>query len=1132
MYAKKAFSTFLLCIVVVTAVGFAPSTEAAPPAGFQLSEVINSGLSFPTGFEFAPDGRIFILERAGAVRVYKNGALLSTPFVTLPSATTGDRGLTGIVFDPNFASNHYVYFYYTSSADLHNRLVRYHAEGDTAHEAGTVLYETLTPSQLLHIGGTVRFGPDGKIYLSIGDNGTSGNSQDLSTPFGKIIRLNPDGSVPADNPFVGQAGKRPEIWAYGLRNPFRFQFDPLTGEMFAGDVGQESWEEINHIMKGHNYGWPLAEGNCSGCGFENPLYTYVHNGQSSSVTGGPVYRGGMFPAEYSGSLFFGDYARGFLKRLTFSLDDHGGMMHAHLEQVFDFDPAAGSVVDLKTAGDGSLYYLTIFPGRLYRLSHEQSNQAPSAQASADVTGGLAPLTVHFSSAGSTDPDGDPLTFLWNFGDGTTSTQANPTKIYNDEGAFVVDLTVSDGSHQSSAAPIIVQVGTPPTLVIGAPTDGDTFRAGDTIAYAAHATDAAGFDLPEQNFTLEVRFHHGTHIHPFLGPITSQSGEFVIPDSGAEPTTDASYEVIFTATDSKGLSTTDSVSIFPELSSFGLATNPAGGSVFLDGMPMATPANIPGVINYQRELEAPIYQKIGGVYQKFSSWSDSGARVHTITTPEIPATFTANYTPVSNWVAEYYDDRFLTPPVTLIREETAVDFDWMSGGPGGGMPVDNFSARFTKTQNFGAGTYRFTARADDGIRVFVDGAPIIDKWFDQGPTTYNADLGLTAGNHTVIVEYFENGGGAVAEVSWVQLSGEPPPPPPPPPPGDGYNAEYWNAGTGGSPAMPTTAANLTRTDPEIDFDWGGGGPGAPINIDHFIARWTRTIDFAEGTYRFTTRSDDGVRVYVDGVLVINQWNDHGPTVHTGDIALTAGAHLVKVEFYENGGGAVAEMSYAPTGAPPAATWNAQYFSNQTLSGSPTVTRTESAIDFNWGGGSPDAAIPVDHFSARFTRTKSYATGTYQFTATADDGVRVFVDGDLVIDHWVDQPPTTYSANHFLTEGEHAVVVEYYENGGGAVVREEERAVESPLKTFDVSGINYAFSVTEIRVNLGERVKINFSSAGGFHDWVLDGYGVGTPRVSAGATTSVEFLADTPGAFEYFCSVGSHRILGMVGTLIVE
>src|SRR3989338_8047415 len=165
---------------------------SAPPSGFQNTEVINSGLSFPTGFEFAPDGRIFILERAGAVRIYKNGALLATPFVTLPSATTGDRGLTGIVFDPNFASNHYVYFYYTSSSDLHNRLVRYHAEGDTAHEAGTVLYETLTPSHLLHIGGTVRFGPDGKIYLSIGDNGTSGNSQDLSTPFGKIIRLNPD----------------------------------------------------------------------------------------------------------------------------------------------------------------------------------------------------------------------------------------------------------------------------------------------------------------------------------------------------------------------------------------------------------------------------------------------------------------------------------------------------------------------------------------------------------------------------------------------------------------------------------------------------------------------------------------------------------------------------------------------------------------------------------------------------------------------------------------------------------------------------------------------------------------------------------------------------------------------------
>jgi len=177
----------------------------------------------------------------------------------------------------------------------------------------------------------------------------------------------------------------------------------------------------------------------------------------------------------------------------------------------------------------------------------------------------------------------------------------------------------------------------------------------------------------------------------------------------------------------------------------------------------------------------------------------------------------------------------------------------------------------------------------------------------------------------------NAGGSVNKSVAISVTTPPPPvaPPAPPPtptptppapiptpPTNGYSAKYWNAGTGSSPAVPTTAATVSRFDAAIDFDWGGSSPDPAINIDHFIAEWTRSVDFAAGTHRFTTRSDDGIRVYVDGELVINQWSDHGQTIHQGDVTLSSGTHLVKIEYYENGGGAVAEMSFTQISAPPA------------------------------------------------------------------------------------------------------------------------------------------------------------------------------------------------------------------------
>ena len=438
----------MLGIITVLALGLfaAPAGIAVPPGDFQTSLVVGDGLNGPSGFDIAPDGRIFVLERSGTIKIIKNGQLLPTPFADLPSEDTGDRGLIGIAFDPEFGvANHHVYFYYTGH-DLLNHVVRFSAADDVGTDGPLELFRTTSPSQLAHVGGSIGFGPDGKLYVAVGDNGNGALAQQLDNPHGKILRINKDGSIPADNPFAGQPGKLGAIWAYGFRNPWRFQFDSATGLLYGADVGEFSWEEVNRIVKGANYGWPLQEGMCtSGCSaYVNPIHTYAHDGASAAVTGGPVYRNEMFPAEYRGDLFFADYAMGFIKNAD--LDSAGNITAVH-----DFDNDAGSVVDLKVAPDGSLYYITYYPGAMYRVTYNVASHVPVAKASADVATGVEPLEVHFSSAGSQDPDGDPLTYRWTFGDGTTSTEENPTKTYEAKGVYTARLTVSAGAERGQRA---------------------------------------------------------------------------------------------------------------------------------------------------------------------------------------------------------------------------------------------------------------------------------------------------------------------------------------------------------------------------------------------------------------------------------------------------------------------------------------------------------------------------------------------------------------------------------------------------------------------------------------------------------------------------------------------------------
>jgi len=312
--------------------------------------------------EFAPDGRVFVAEKAGRLRVIKNGALLSTSFLTVSVDSFSERGLLGVAFDPSFATNRFVYVYYTrSTIPIKNRLSRFTASATNLDVAQTgsevVLLDNIPSDAGNHNGGAIHFGRDGKLYVAIGDGGiTHTNAQDLGSLSGKLLRLNPDGTIPFDNPFVSRAGARGEVWAYGLRNPFTFAVQPGTGTIFINDVGEASWEEINLGAAGANYGWPTCEGICSVPGMTNPIFTYPHS-VGNAITGGTFYQGSQFPG-YAGRYFFADYTANWVN----VLDPANG------NTLSSFGGNVPSPVDLKVGSDGSLYYLSIGDGAVYRVS--------------------------------------------------------------------------------------------------------------------------------------------------------------------------------------------------------------------------------------------------------------------------------------------------------------------------------------------------------------------------------------------------------------------------------------------------------------------------------------------------------------------------------------------------------------------------------------------------------------------------------------------------------------------------------------------------------------------------------------------------------------------------------------------
>lgn len=669
----------------------APAMPEAPPAGFTDAEITTLA-EIVTDLALAPDGRMLIALKGGAVRVVQNGSLQGSPALDLGGqgiiCTEFERGLQSIAVDPNFASNQFVYIYHTYNGgsggsncggrgDIINRVVRYTLSAGNVMSSPTVILNNIASPCGNHNGGDLHFDADGKLYVSTGDGGCAGSlatnnlARYRSVLNGKILRINPDGSIPADNPFANASGSvvcgasAPnasggicrETYAWGFRNPFRFAIRAGTNQLYANDVGQNSREEISDVTAGNDYGWDCREGkqdnNTGGLcsprpsNMIDPLYDYGHAAGLCSITGGAfAASAGAWPAPHDGAYFFGDYCGNAIYRLTNTNGTYGRSTFATV--------TGGNIVSLMFDSGANALYYTTSGGRVGRITYTGGgNRAPTAQISANPTSGPTPLAVQFSSAGSSDPDGDALTYSWNFGvSGATSTQANPSYTYQNAGTYIAVLVVTDARGASSPpAQITIDPGnTPPDAAILSPSSDARFVVGQIITLTGSANDAQDGDVTA-SMRWEVLLHHVPlnlpitgHTHPFF---SGTGNNLAMPPMPPPEDLDAAplsfLEVRLTARDSKGLARTITQTLQPERVALTFATEPSGLKLSVAGTMVTATHSATVWQNWALALAAPALQlDASGNAWRFASWSHGQPASHTLVVPASSATYTARY----------------------------------------------------------------------------------------------------------------------------------------------------------------------------------------------------------------------------------------------------------------------------------------------------------------------------------------------------------------------------------------------------------------------------------------------------------------------------------------------------------
>ncbi len=692
MEAVLMFKRFVFSVVcLITLAGVLPGApaQAAPaaatvPSGF-VDELVTS-VPQPTALASTPDGRVLIALKSGQLVVRKNGTNITALDISGRVCADGEQGLLGIEVDPAFSSNGYIYAYYTVRDSANggrcvNRVSRFTMSGDgvVSGSETVLIYRTPYQDATNHNAGDLHFGKDGKLYISVGDggcdhNGTSGcagnndAARDTNTLLGKILRINRDGTVPSDNPYIGTNSGRcnvdgrtdktwcQETFAWGLRNPFRFAMSPNhSGTVFhINDVGQNLWEEIDLARKGADYGWNRCEGryyngtstDCDNLsrGMQDPVYNYSHNTGCSSITGGAFVPNGLWPTSYNWSYMYADYVCGKI----FQLYVQNGV---YKSSVFASGLGNSSAVHLAFGPYGStqaLYYTTYEGGgSVRRIRYTGSdNRAPVARIAASPGYGSLPLTANFDATRSSDPEGGALSYEWDFdGNGTVdSRSAKATYTYTEDRNYTAKLRVRDPRGAYGGASVVMYPGdNPPNKpTITSPAATKLFTVGERITLSGSATDPDGDPLT-LNWTVRLN-HNGTHTHPLFSG-TDNNLAFTAPAPEDLAATSGSYlQIYLRATDPRGMYRTTYLRLNPKKVNVTFKTsNPAGLNVVVNGTTYDTTDSYGKTLvswqGYNLNASAPTPQEGKSFYR----WSDGATTTsRTITTPSGATTYTAQY----------------------------------------------------------------------------------------------------------------------------------------------------------------------------------------------------------------------------------------------------------------------------------------------------------------------------------------------------------------------------------------------------------------------------------------------------------------------------------------------------------
>ena len=667
----------MVAAVLMTTVSFldGPAAQAAVPGGFTDSSVMS--VSAPTDIAFTPDGTMLVTSQSGRLYNWSGGTRTQILDISGKVCSDFERGLLGVTVDPNFGSNHYIYLFYTwkkfgsCPADTGNlpvnRVSRFVLNGSTA-SGETVLVDNMPSTHGNHNAGSLLFGKDGYLYISIGDGGCqigapsqcgaqNGNTRVKNRLQGKVLRVDRDGHAPTSNPFYSSGGDCRvngstsatwcrETYGWGFRNPFRIAANPNSSgtQIYVNDVGQSTWEEIDQLSAGKDYGWNVCEGKyrtgstsalCQLTTSTLPIYEYFSGPDCNSITGGAFIPNGSWPSTYDNAYFFADYTCGTIWTLKGSTRT-------------TFASGLGAVTELEFGPYNSnvaLYYADYGASQIRRIAYTAANnRAPVAKMTASPTYGAVPLTVAFDARQSSDPDGDTLTYRWDFGDGSSSTQSSFSKTYQKAGKYRATLTVSDGRGGIDTDSVTIQPGnTRPDAEITSPTASMEFSVGQTITLTGMGTDAEDGTIPSSRMTWQVLLHHDTHTHPFFGPTTGNNLTFQAPAPEDLAAAGNSYlEIRLTVRDSGGLGKLVSMNLMPNKVNVTVGSNVPGMLLWIEGAPYTAPDTVLTWEGNPFTVLAP--DQIGPDNQPYiyKSWSDGGRRSHNYIAPASDATVTANF----------------------------------------------------------------------------------------------------------------------------------------------------------------------------------------------------------------------------------------------------------------------------------------------------------------------------------------------------------------------------------------------------------------------------------------------------------------------------------------------------------